>query len=434
MSGREALAIAGGPPAVDGARHGSWPDLRAEDREAVVAVFERGTIWGPDAPEVRALQEEWAQYVGVRHCLALNSGTAALHCGLAAVGVRPGDEVIVPAFSFVASAMAVVHQGARPVFCDIDPRTYNLDPAQLPGLISERTRAIMPVHLHGLPADMAEITAIAQTHGLAVIEDAAQAHGARYRGRTVGGLGDCAAFSLNATKNLCGGEGGLFVADDPQRLRIARRLSMFGEDLSSGADGRAYRSHGIGWNYRYQELSAALARSQLRRLDDYNATAQVNASILTDGLRGIAGITPPYVPDDRTSVFHKYRVRIEPAELGYEGPPARLRDWMLRALRAEGVAAVLWQPEPMPAQPAFRRPLEPWHPRHDEHPLRPWDPAEYPHTSRLLDCSLVLGSQPQPLFVQHGELMKQYVEAVAKVAEHLRRTDAAAVEPAPSAA
>lgn len=421
MTASEGLAVFGGPQAVHAAPHRSWPDLRGVDRDAVNAVLDRGIIWGPDAPEITALQEEWANYVGVEHCLALNSGTAALHCCAAAVGLRPGDEVIVPAFSFVATAMAVVHQGAVPVFCDIDPDTYNLDPALIEDRITERTKAVMPVHIHGLPADMDEIAVIADRHGLAVIEDAAQAHGAEYRGRRVGSVAACAAFSLNATKNLCGGEGGLFVTDDAEQLRIARRLSIFGEDLPPGdaRDGRLYRSHGIGFNYRYQELSAALARSQLRRLDDYNATAQANAATLTDGLRGIRGVTPPHVPDDRRSVFHKYRIRLEPAELGHDGPPARLRDWVVDALRAEGVEAVLWQPQPMPAQPAFRRPLEPWHPGHDGEPLRPWDPAEYPQASRLLECSLVLGSQRHPLFVQDRELMTRYVDAVTKVVEHL---------------
>src|SRR5919206_3838274 len=142
--------------------HHGWPDLRQEDREAVQRVLDSGVVCGANAPEITALQREWAEYVGVEHCLALNTGTAALHCACAAVGLEPGDEVIVPAFTFIASAMAVVHQGATPVFCDVHAQTYNLDPARVEERIGERTRAVMPVHLHGLPADMDELRAIAE--------------------------------------------------------------------------------------------------------------------------------------------------------------------------------------------------------------------------------------------------------------------------------
>src|SRR5262245_10079921 len=214
MATVEKLAVLGGHTVVPPESHRSWPDVRPEDREAVLAVLDRGILCGANAPEITALQREWAEYLGAEHCLALNSGTAALHCCLAAAGVREGDEVIVPAYTFGATAMAVVHQGAVPVFADIDPRTYNLDPAKAEEKITERTRAIVPVHLHGLPADMDEIHALAERHDLAVIEDAAQSHGATYNGRKTGTLAAYAAFSLNATKNLSGGEGGLFVTSE----------------------------------------------------------------------------------------------------------------------------------------------------------------------------------------------------------------------------
>ena len=258
----------------------------------VKRVLDRGVLWGPNAPEVSALQEEWAAYCGTRHCLMTNSGTAALHCAVVAAGVQPGDEVIVPAFSFVATAMAVLHQGAVPVFCDIDPVTHNLDPRALDARITQRTRAVMPVHAHGLPADMAPIRAVAARHGLAVIEDAAQAHGATYRGGRAGSLGDCAGFSLNGSKGLSAGEGGLFVTDDDGARTVARRLAIFGEDTPPTAPGqyRAYWSHGVGWNYRSHELTAALARSQLRRLDRYNRTAQENARRLNAILSAFPGL------------------------------------------------------------------------------------------------------------------------------------------------
>ncbi|MGH3994023.1 MAG: DegT/DnrJ/EryC1/StrS family aminotransferase, partial [Pseudonocardiaceae bacterium] len=261
----EQLALHGGLGVVDVSLHRGWPEITEEDRRAVLAVLDRGVLSGPTAPEVSALERDFASYLGVEYCLALNSGTAALHCCCAAAGLGPGDEVIVPALTFIASAMAVCQQGATPVFCDIDPATYNIDPGLIEQRITERTKAIMAVHLHGLPCDMDPIQQIAERHGLLVIEDAAQAPGATYKNRKVGSLGHSAGFSLQQTKNLCGGDGGLFVTNDQHAYQTAARLRLFGEDADvpgTGAE-RPYLSHGLGFNYRNHELSAALARSQL---------------------------------------------------------------------------------------------------------------------------------------------------------------------------
>jgi dTDP-4-amino-4,6-dideoxygalactose transaminase len=415
------LAIRGGTAMLPHGASRTWPDIRDEDREAVLRTLDGRPLWGPNAPEVTALQDEFADYVGAKHCLAVNSGTAALHCCLAACGVRPGDEVIVPAFTFVATPMAVLHQGARPVFADIDPRTFNVAPDCVAALVTERTRAIMPVYIHGLPADMDELTAIAERHDLALIEDACQAHGATYKGRNAGTLGVCAGFSLNGAKNLSAAEGGLFVTDDDDIMVAARRLAIFGEDVPAMRPGetRAFWSHGTGWNYRTQEMTAALARSQLTRLDEYNATAQRNAAILSDGIEGIAGVSPPHIPADRTSVYFRYRIRLDAAELGFSGPAVELRDRILHALRGEGVPAATWQLLPLPASPAFR--LETpatWHPDTQDAP-GPWDPSAYPETVALLESSIVLGADATPLFIQTQSLMETYIEALRKVVENL---------------
>jgi perosamine synthetase len=404
------LALAGGRPTVPVGAHRRWPEISAADRAALARVLDRGELWGPNAPEVSALEEEWASYVGTRFCLLTNSGTAALHCAVVGAGVEPGDEVVVPAFSFVATPMAVLHAGARPVFCDIDPITCTLDPARAGEQIGERTRAIMPVHAHGLPAHMDELRAIASRHGLALIEDAAQAHGATYRRVRTGALGDAGAFSLNGSKHLSAGEGGLYVTDDEDAALAARRLAIFGEDTppTGPHQYRAYWSHGVGWNYRSHELTAALARSQLRRLDERAATAQRNAAILNAGLRGLPGLGLPHVPDDRTCVFYRYRLRIEPESLGFDGPPVELRDRLLQALQAEGVAASLWQLLPLPAQPVFRHGGQ-----------NPWDREAFPETLRLLESSIVLGTAEEPIFNQPAEVMKLYVLAFEKVLANL---------------
>ena len=410
MTVATALAMVGGAPAIPDGAHQRWPEITEQDRRSIARALDSGELWGPSAPEATALQEEWAHYVGAEFCLMTNSGTAALHCGLAAAGVGPGDEVIVPAFSFVATAMAVLHQGAVPVFCDIDPVTHTIDPLRIEALLSPRTRAIVPVHAHGLPADMDEVCTLARRDGLAVVEDAAQAHGATYRGAKAGTLGDSAAFSLNGSKHLSAGEGGLFVTGSGDALRAARRLAIFGEDVPRIPPGRyrAYRSHVVGWNYRGHELTAALARSQLTRLDGFIRTAQRNAALLNATLAAYSGLRAPHVPDDRSCVFYRYRIVLDPQELGFAGPPRELRDRLLFALQREGVAASLWQLAPLPAQPVFgdRR-----------HPS--WDPAAHAVTSRLLESSIVIGTAEHPLFNQPEDLMHRYGDAFEKVMSDL---------------
>jgi len=357
---------------------------------------------------MKALEAEFATFVGTRFCLATNSGTAALHLALAAAGVGRGDEVIVPALSFISTAQAVLHQGAVPVFADIDPKTYTLDPAAVAARVTDRTRAIVPVHLHGLPAEMDALNALADRAGLIVIEDAAQAHGARYGSRAVGTLGQMAAFSLNSTKNLPAGEGGLFVTDSPELSTRAARVRFNGLDpdpewdplrpLDGEADSLARTT---GWMYLPGELTAALARAQLQRVPETTTRSQVNAARLTARLAEMPGVEPPAVPPDRTHVFHKYRVRLDPERAGVSLPPRAFRDLVLRTLRAEGVEAVLWQTVPLPAHPLFAS-REP-----------------YPEAQAALDASLIIGSQSYPLFAQPLDVIDAWADAVEKVWAHL---------------
>jgi len=383
---------------------------------AVSAAVEKGLLSGARLPAVVGLEKEWARRCQAPHCVATNSGTAALHCAVVGCGIEPGEEVVVPALTFSASAFAVAQHGAVPVFADVDPETFTLDPAAAEACVGPRTRALMAVHLHGLPADMDGLGAVARRHGLRVIEDAAQAHGAAYRGRPAGSLGDCAAFSLNATKGLVGGEGGLFVTADPEMDRAARRLCAFGEDLERrvGPDGPDYRSHGLGWNYRCAPIAAALARSQLRRLDEVLARTRAAAEILTAGLGQIDGLVPPPVPGDRTCTWHKYRVRVDPEALGWKGSPEDLRDRVMAELRRQGVEVSRWQRTPLPAHPAFRRGgLRPWQPGDGEGGLSRWEPGRFPVTEALLAGSFLLGSERYPICAQEPALMHAYVEAAA---------------------
>lgn len=402
------LAVFGGAPVVRPGRARRWPVLTEADRVAVQQVLDRGVLSGLGAPEVKALEAEFAASVGARWCLATNSGTAALHMALAAAGIRPGDEVIVPALSFIATAQAVLHQGAVPVFADIDAKTYNLDPAHVAARITSRTRAVVAVHLHGLPAEMEAINALADRAGLTVIEDAAQAHGALYRGRSVGTLGHMAAFSLNSTKNLPAGEGGLFVTNSTELSARAARLRFHGLDPDPKwdperpLDGEAdLLARTAGWMYLSGELTAALARAQLRRLPATTARGQRNAARLTARLAELPGVDPPVVPPERTHVFHKYRVRLDPERAGVGLSPRALRDLVLQALCAEGVEVVLWQTVPLPSHPLFTC------------------PEPYPAATTALDASLIVGSQSYPLFAQPLEVVDAWADAFEKVWTHL---------------
>ncbi|MBI1745260.1 MAG: DegT/DnrJ/EryC1/StrS family aminotransferase [Acidobacteria bacterium] len=419
------LALHGGQKVVPDELKVRWPVVTQTDKDAVMEVLDSGILWAMSAedgsllaPQMLALESEFARYLDVKHALAVNGGTSALHMAVAAAGVGPGDEVITTAFSFVATAAAILHHNAIPIFVDIDPRTYNIDVSRIEEKITPRTKAIIPVHIHGLPADMDEIWALARKYELAVIEDACQAPGAYYKGRRTGSLGHMAAFSLNGTKNFGIGEGGLFTTNDDDFRDRANMFRQVGESLPSNDGGSRYQ-HLLAWNYRAQETQCALARSLLRRLDEVNGLGQRNAAYLTKHLADLPGITPPYIPSDRTSVFHKYRVRLEPEALGIKILPIKFREAVRTALLAEGVDVVLWQTSSMPALPMFQTMAGygqgyPWTNGASSQKYV-YRIEDYPETNRLLDCSLVIGSEFHPVYCQSPKLMECYVEAIAKV-------------------
>jgi perosamine synthetase len=422
------LAVNGGSRVVPEGLTRLWPQVSEAEREAVLRVLDSGILSGPSAPEVKALEAEFARFTGSRHCLSTNSGTSALHMAVAAAGIGPGDEVITSAFTFLASALAVLHHNAIPVFADIDPVSFNISPAEIERKISVRTRAIIPVHIHGLPADMDEIRKIAQRHNLVVIEDAAQAHGATYHGKKAGTIGDMGAFSVQSSKNLSAGEGGLFVTDSDAFYQRANCVRQFGEEAADTTpagidpehpldDVRDYNAVTMGWMYRMTSLTAAVARCQLAKLDRHNGNARGNAEYLTARLAKLDLLTPPSVPADRTSIYHKYRVRLHPERLDAGLDPKRFRNALMKSLRQEGVEVVLWQVTPVPSQILFQEQTGygkgcPWTCHNS--PVRYRDET-YPETVKLLDNSLVIGSQSAPLAGQDIELMHHYADAFEKV-------------------
>ncbi len=431
--GRGALALFGGTPVLTKDAHQVWPVVGEGERRGVMRVLDRGILSGPFAPESVAFEREFAEWVGAKHCLLTHCGTSALVVALAAAGVRAGDEVIVPSYSFVATPFAVVQVGAVPVFADVDLDTGCLDPAAAERAVTPRTRAIMPVHMHGCAADMAALQDVARRHDLLLVEDAAQAHGATFGGRPVGAIGAAGGFSLQSSKNLSAGEGGLFVTNDEALAEEAAAVRNFGQDLTRSEithydltrplDGnRALDARRLGSMYRGNEMMAAFGRAQLAQLRERTERCQRNAEKLSAALAELPGITPPHTPSGRTSVHHKFRVHVDPAKAGLPLSPARLRDVLIQALRAEGLEVVLWQSVPLSGQTFFqRRDVSGGFPRTREGGTdltSNYDPARYPNTRRLLEGSIVLFSQSCPLIAQSDEVVSRYADAFRRVWEH----------------
>ncbi|HLI25644.1 MAG TPA: DegT/DnrJ/EryC1/StrS family aminotransferase [Chloroflexota bacterium] len=313
--------------------HAQYAAIQAEIQAAIAEVLDRmQLILGP---HVQAFEAEFAAYCEAAHAVGVGSGTEALVLALRAAGIGPGDEVITVSHTFFADCEAIVQVGAQPVFVDVRPDTQTMDPASFAAAITARTRAVIPVHLYGQPADMDEIAAIARRHGLFVLEDACQAHGARYRGRRVGTLGHAAAFSFYPGKNLGAyGDGGAVVTNDATLAERIRRLRDHGTV-------RKYEHYDIGSTGRLDELQAAVLRVKLRYLDTWNARRAAAAATYTAGLTGTE-VTPPAVRDDRTHVFHLYAVQ------------APRRDALRAYLAEQGIATGMHYPIPCHLQPAAR--------------------------------------------------------------------------------
>jgi len=391
------LGLAGGAPLIRRSELRTWPRLGLDEVAAVHRVLDRGILAGEDAPATRTLEASFAHWIGVRHALLTHSGTGALQLALIGAGIQPGDEVVFPAYGYVAGPMSASMHGAVPRFADVDRETGNLDPSSFAEVVNDRTRAVVPMQIHGCPADMDEISAIASRRGVVVVEDAAQAHGATYRGRSVGALGAMGVFSLHESKPLPAGEGGLFVTDDDALMELALRARSLGRhprlsDPLSTVPGHMLRGN---------EMAAALALSQLPRLAARVAAVQKKAALLRAELEGLEGLRLQRLPRDRTSSWYKVRLELDAERAGVAIPPRALRDLLVRALTAEGVDAGLWQHALLPEHPVFSRRAE---------------PAErFGRAAALLDSSVILFSQRRPLIAQSSEVVRRVAAAVREV-------------------
>ncbi len=341
----EELAMRGGPR-VRERPYPPWPALTDEDVAAVADVLRSGRLTQLTGGAVAAFENAFAEWHGVRHCVATSSGTTAIHTALAALDVGPGDEVIVPAHTFIASATPVLHQRATPVFADVDPQTYCLSPESAAERITGRTRAIVAVHLNGHPADLDALLALAEPRGIAVIEDAAQAHGALHNGRKAGTIGRVGCFSFWEDKIMTtGGEGGAVITNDDALAKRMRRIRHHGEGPMEGE--RQYFHLELGYNYRMTSMQAATGLVQLRRLDEYLEARRRNAAYLSERLGELDGAEPPFVAPYAVHSYYKYICRLRP-EAGIDIAE------FVRAVAAEGVPISRRYPTPLPRQPVFR--------------------------------------------------------------------------------
>lgn len=313
------------------------PLIGDEELHAIEIVLRSGMLASGEF--VSKFEMEFADYCNTDHAIAVNSGTAALHAALLSLDIGAGDEIIVPDFTFIASATSVSMCAARPVFADVDPATFTIDPESVLEAITPRTRAVIGVHLFGQPFEVSTLQQICEEHGLALIEDCAQAHGASYRGVRVGGFGDLGCFSFYPTKNMTTGEGGMITTDDSIAAERIRRIINHGQR-------EKYFHTELGYNYRMTNISAAIGRVQLGKLDYMNRKRQQNAAIYNQNLK-INGILPPVCREEGTHVYHQYVITI-----GEEFPMTR--DVFITFLREKGIGTAVHYPIPVSSQPLYR--------------------------------------------------------------------------------
>lgn len=321
----------------------NMPKIDEQEIGMVVKVLKSGilTTHLGDGPMVRRFESEFARFVDAKYAVAVNSGTASLHLALLANGITSGDEVILPSFTFTGTAEAVALTGAKPVFADIDPQTYNIDSQKIEDAITDKTRAIIPVDLYGLPAETKVVNEIATKHGLEVVEDAAQAHGALYEGKPPGHFADITCWSFYASKNMTTGEGGMVTTDNDETAEKIRCIRSHGEK-------EAYRSFLIGHNYRMPEIQAAIGCAQLMKLPEFLKKRRRNAEVLTKKLGKTDGLRLPGETEDCKHSWYLYTVRLREAD-------STLRDKLVGKLQKDGIGAAVYYHTPIHLMPYYRQ-------------------------------------------------------------------------------
>ena len=314
------------------------PLIGEEEKRAVIEVLESGML--AQGAKVKQLEEEFAKLCGVKHAVALNTGTSALHAALYALGIRPGDEVITTPFTFVSSANCILMQGAKPVFVDIEEKTFNIDPEAVKEKITDKTKAIIPIDLYGQIYDYKAIKGIADDNNLFIVEDACQAVNAELDGIKAGNFGDIAAFSLYATKNIVSGEGGMITTNNEKYAEFVKRFRHHGQSEQT-----RYEYHDIGYNYRMTDIQAAIALEQLKKVEEFTAKRIKNAQKLTVGLKDIKGIHVPHVKENAKHVYHQYTIKVDGFKLS--------RDELVEYLKKNEIGTAVFYPKPLHLHPHF---------------------------------------------------------------------------------
>lgn len=354
------------------------PDIGEDEIGAVVRVMRSGQL--AQGPEVAAFEAEVAGRCGAAHGVAMNSGTAAVHAGLAALGVGPGDEVLTTPFTFAASATPILMLGATPRFVDVDPRTFVLEGGTAAAAAGPSTKAAVLVDLFGLAVDPAGVAELVR-RGVRVFEDACQAIGGSRAGKAAGSIGEAASLSFYATKNVTTGEGGMLLTSDSEIAAAARRFRQHGQ-------GERYEYLELGYNYRMTDMAAALGRAQLARLDAFQAARRANAAFYARELEGIAGLSLPAVPAGAVHAYHQYSVLIDAAAT----PSGAGRDAVRASLAEAGVSTGVYYPAPLHVQPLFRR--------------FGYGPGDFPVSERLAGTILALPVHPRLEAAQRGHVVR----------------------------
>ncbi len=407
------LALLGGTPlrTTPFPRH---PIVGDEEKQAVLDVLERGELstfiaapgrYFLGGTKIREFERRFAEYHDVKYAVAFNSATAALHAAVVAVGVQPGQEVIATPYSFTSSATCALMHNAIPVFADIEDDIFCLDPRSVERAVSPLTKAIIPVHLFGHPADMDGIMAVARRHDLKVIEDCAQAPGARYKGRIVGTIADCGIFSFTENKNVTTGEGGMLITNDETIADGARMVRNHGEMVVEGQKVRTYSPSILGWNYRLTEMEAALGIVQFGRMDTLNGERQRLADYLTSKVSGIPGLTPPVVRPSCTHAFYIYAMKYDAARTGIS------RATFVKALAAEGIPFGAGYVPPLYLTPIYHE-SRPFAFQHYTGTAR-YDKGLCPVTERLYESDLIQTQIARPPATV--EDMNDVVDAIHKI-------------------
>jgi dTDP-4-amino-4,6-dideoxygalactose transaminase len=341
------LALTGGKP-VRTAPFTQWPVIGPKDGQALLKVFHSGKWWFGE--KVQEFERAFADFQNARFGISCNAGSSALEMGLIACGIGPGDEVIVPAYSFVATPNSVFQVNAIPIFADVDPDTANIDLADVERKITPRTRAIMPVHFAGLPVDMDALNVLALRHNLKIVEDACHSWGSQWKGKGTGALGRCGGFSFQMSKNITAGEGGILLTDDEEIADAAGNYANYGRQPGKGF----YDHFTIGTNYRMTELAATILLCQLGRLEKHTLRRQANAAILDAGLRDVTGLAT-IRGDSRVTrrSYHLYSLRF--VTEAWEGVT---RDRFMEAMNKEGIPVFNFYPHPLNRNPLFQRAQE----------------------------------------------------------------------------